>query len=362
MKKSLLVLVGLVLISGIIWTNLASKENDNTFIIKTLVPLTGQSASVAESVKEGITLAEDTLKLKYGDKFKIQLLDSGSDPATAISIYRQQIENKGDNQAILYTLSPIGKAITPLLDGKIFTFALAAVDGLAKPEKNIFQLSPKSIDIKQALERFIKKQKIKTISIVYPENDYGLENLKIVKGSIENCNGQVLNEIPYSATDFDFKIQAMKVVKSSPDMIFVIGVGNTYLNVLRDINSQEYKGILMSDWSFAIPYFYTAYPKLTNKVYFITPIPPKSFVEAYEKKYPGKAAWMLESGVFYDSILLTAEACSKTNCSADEMGKYISKITNYDGATGRFSFTPNGDITVDTQVSKIENGKIIPVE
>ncbi|MBP5344261.1 MAG: ABC transporter substrate-binding protein [Alphaproteobacteria bacterium] len=351
------------LVAGfIVYTNMQERKNkEDVFYIKALVPLTGQAASVADSVREGVELAKEEIASRYGNKFKVILLDSGSEPSTAISIYRQQIEGAGDNQALLYTLSPVGKAITPLLDGKTLTFALAAVEGLSNPEKNIFQLSPKSVDVKPALIKFIKEHNIKTVSVAYPGNDYGLENLNIVRSAVSENNGNVVQEIPYSNTDFDFRIQALKLAKQNPDMIFVIGVGNTYLNVLRDINAQEYKGILMSDWSFAIPHFYTAYPELTERVYMISPIPPKFFEDAYDLKYH-KPAWMLEAGVFYDSIVLTAEACMKTDCSANAMGKYVASIKNYDGAVGKYSFNPSGDITVEAKVSKIKDGKIVPVE
>ena len=357
--------LAVLVVIGVVGTNMYNQQkkssNTEVFKIKALVPLTGQAASVADSIREGIELAKDELNSRYGKKFEIVLLDSGSEPSTAVSIYRQQIESAGTNQAPLYTLSPVGKAITPILDGKILTFALAAVEGLANPEKNIFQLSPKSVDVKPALIDFIKKHNVKTVSVVYPGNDYGIENLNIVRSAISENGGKVVQEVPYSNTDFDFRIQALKLKKENADMIFVIGVGSTYLNVLRDINAQEYDGILMSDWSFAIPHFYTAYPELTERVYMISPIPPKFFEEAYQKKYH-KPAWMLEAGVFYDSIILTAEACEKTDCSADSMGKYISSIKNYNGAVGNYSFNSAGDITVKTAVSKMKDGRIVPVE
>lgn len=332
-----------------------------TFIIKALVPLTGRSASVADSTYAGIDLAKDELAARYGDRFNIVLLDSGSDPTTALSIYRQQIEGSGDNVALFYTLSAVGKAIKPVLNGDMLALSLTAVDGLSAPEKNLFQLAPKTADIKPALVDFIKKKNIKTVSIVYPGIDYGLENLRVMKSAIAETGGQVIEEIQYSETDLDFRIQAMKLVRKNPDMIFLVGMGNSYLSVLRDMNASGYKGIFLADWSFAIPHFYTAYPDLTERMYVASNVPPAFFEEAYHAKYD-KPAWLLQVGGVYDAAILIAEACSNTDCSANEMGKYMASLKDYNGAMGKYSMSPVGDIMVEAKISKIKDGRIVPIE
>ena len=362
MKKILIFIIFAVLFGFVIYFN-SQKSNTKTdvFTIKALVPLSGRAASVADSIRAGVELARDGLAKRYGNKFDVVLLDSGSDPTTALSIYKQQIEGRENNMALWWTLSPVGKAIKPLLKGNMLALSLTAADGLSDPGKNLFQLSPRTVDIKPALVDFIKKKNIKTVSVVYPGDTYGLENLHVVQAAVSEAGAQLVEKMQYSETDFDFRIQALKLKKKNPDMIFLVGIGNAYLSVLRDVYASEYTGILMADWTFSIPHFYTAYPKLTDRIYVMSTDLPKSFTDAYNAKYD-KPAWMLQVGGAYDAVMLIAQACANTDCSPDEMGKFIASLKDYEGAMGRYSMNPSGDITVDVTVSKIKDGKIYPAE
>lgn len=363
-KKILITICCILAFIGVVAYNANHDKmgsNQDHFVIKALVPLSGRAASVATSIRSGVDLAKDELAKRYGNRFEVVLLDSGSDPTTALSIYKQQIEGKEKNTGLWYTLSPVGKAIKPLLNGKMLTLSLTGADGLSDPNKNIFQLSPKTIDIKPTLIDFMKKKNIKTVSIVYPGDVYGLENFHVVKSAVLESGGQIIEQMQYSDTDFDFRIQALKLKTKNPDMIFVAGLGNAYSSVLRDIHASEYAGILMADWSFTIPHFYMAYPKLTERMYVISTIPPAFFEQAYNAKYD-KPAWLMQVGGAYDAVVLIAEACANTDCSADEMGKYVAGLKDYDGAMGKYSMSPVGDITVQAFVCKIKNGKIIPLE
>ena len=361
MKKILIVLAVLLFGFAIYFNIQKNNTKSDVFTIKALVPLSGRSASLADSTRAGIDLAKDELAKRYGNKFNVVMLDSGSDPTTALSIYKQQIEGTGDNVALFYTLSAVGKAIKPVLNGKILTLALTAVEGLSDPGKNLFQVAPKTVDTKSAIVDFIKKKNVKTVSVVYSGLDYGLENLHVMKAALKETGGQIIEEVQYSETDFDFRIQAMKLAKKNPDMIFVVGLGNAYLSVLRDINASEYTGILMADWSFAIPHFYMAYPDLTERMYVVSTTISDFFEEAYKARYD-KPAWLMQAAGAYDAVILIAEACTNTDCSADAMGKYIASLKDYNGAMGKYSMSPTGDIMVEAKIVKIKNGKIVPVE
>ena len=359
MKKFLWIL-GVVAVFAVIAFNAyrAKEDNKDVFTIKALVPLSGPLAIYADDFKKGLSVAEQEIKEKYGDKIKIELEDTAGNPTQALNIYHQKIEGN-KNQAVILTFSSNARALEPLLDGSIITVVTAtAVKDIAHKDKKLYQISLSLKDMLDATHNYLKDKNIRTASVIYIHDEFGLEGMNRFKDGFEKNGGKVLDEIPFSMTEMDLRLQILKALEKKPDMFYVIGYGRNYGNALNQLVSLGFKGLIMTDYSYTWPGFYEQNPELADYILTVTSVESDSF----KKKYKPMGMNVISIAPIHDIAVILADAYHNANGDVEKMAEYINSLKDYDGALGNLTIQERGDVHLPTQIVKIKNGENIPVE
>ena len=353
--------VGVALFLGIIGYNAYQneKKSEHTFIIHALAPLSGPFSVYAKEYKKAFDLAQKEIDTKYGaGKIKIEMEDSQGNPTTAVNIYQQKIKGN-KNRAMILLYSATAKALEPLMDGTMVSSVVAAtLPGIAKPEKHLYQITLTLKDMLASIHKYIEKKNIKTASVVYINDDYGVEGLRQFKAGFKALGGKIIDEIPYDVTERDVRLQILKAFEHNPEMFWVIGYGSNSYNILNQLVSLDYKGLIMTDYSYAWPGFYKMNPELAKYILTVSPVETEDF----QKKYKPLGMDVIGGAPILDSALVIAEAYMKCQGDVAKMDDYIMNLKDYNGAYGIWSMRPTGDIYLPTQVMRWGDGELVPVE
>ena len=353
--------VAIAIILGVIGYNAYQneKKSENVFVIHALMPISGPFSVYATDYKKGLELAQKEIDKKYGiGKVKIELEDSQGNPTTAVSIYQQKIMGN-KNRAMILVYSSTAKAIEPLMDGSTVSSVVAAtLPGVAKPEKHLYQITLTLKDMLASIHKYIEKKNIKTASVIYINDDYGTEGLRQFKVGFEKMGGKVIDEIPYNVTQSDLRLQILKAFQNNPEMFWVIGYGSNSYIILNQLVSLGYKGLIMTDYSYAWPGFYRQNPELANHILTVT----STETEDFKKNYKPLGMDVISMAHLYDSAMVIADAYMKFHGDVVQMGNYIEGLKDYSGTLGVWTMRPTGDIYLPTQVVHWVDGELVPVE
>ena len=359
MKKFLGLAVILVLFGVIALNAYREKEqHKDVFTIRALLPLSGPLAIYADDFKKGLSIAEQEIKEKYGDKIKIELENTAGNPTQALNIYRQKIEGN-KNQAIILTFSSNARALEPVLDGSMITVVTAtAIKDIANKDKKLYQISLSLKDMLDATHRYLKDKNIKTASIIYILDEFGLEGMTRFKEGFQQNGGKILDEIPFSMSEMDLRLQILKALEKNPEMFYVIGYGRNYGNALNQLVSLGFKGLIMTDYSYTWPGFYKQNPALADYILTVTSVESDSF----KKKYKPLDMNVISIAPIHDIAVILADAYHYANGDVNKMAEYINNLKDYDGALGNLTIQEKGDVHLPTQIVKIKDGKIVPID
>ena len=354
--------VAIALICGVVGYNAYQeklKSESGVFTIKAVIPLTGALSIYAGDLKKGLGLAQKEIDSKYGQgKVKIELEDSASNPTTVSNVYQQKIAG-GKNQAMIFIYSSTARALKPLLDGSVISVVTAAAgSNVADADKKLYQITLTLKDMMSSINAFVKKKGVKTASIMYSTDDYGLEGLTNFKEEFQKNGGKVFDEIPIGMTEADFRLQILKALQKNPEVFFVIGSGRSYFAAITQLVSLGYKGLIVTDYSATWPDFYQKNPEVTEHIYSVTSVESDNFQE----KYKPLGMNVLSIAPIYDISVILADAYMTTGGDVEKMAAYINNLKDYNGALGKLTMQPKGNVHLPTQMVTTRNGQLVPAE
>lgn len=383
MKKKLLLLVVIGLLS--VWLGACSGDSNNSNVIRigVVAELTGDIPAVGASCKNAAELAvkevNDAGGLEInGSKYRIELIikdNAGNADQTASAV--QQLISDQNVVAIIgpnasrYAIpaSEVAESGRVLLISPWSTNPKTTLDATTnEPKKFVFRAA--FIDPFQG--RVVAKFAYRTLktnkaAVLFDgDSEYNKGIAEYFKTTYEQNGGQVVAYETYKAGDKDFSAQLARIKAASPDVIFL---PNYYTEVPLQIQQAHRLGItvpfLGSDsWGTADLlklcgsecdgyYFSTHYAPDAA-----TPVSTK-FIEAYKNTYgavPDDVA-----ALTYDSFGLLWQALqSAGKADRQAVRDALASIPNYEGVTGTMTFVEgSGDPIKSAVILKIKEGKFV---
>lgn len=359
--KSIIGWVVAVFVAGfIIYSNMREqKENaaDQRHLVLILGAQTGPASPLTKYLHQGYDLALKDIQKEYGDIIRLQMEDSGGNPQKAITDFHK---NKRDNMTLIIELSPVTKAIQPLLDGTFLTVA-SGVDypKAAIPQKGIFRIYIDSASVMPVIMEQLQRRNLKRAGIFSFDDDSGLGFQTSFKNAFEKIGGEVVTIETFAMNQLDIRNQVYKALQANPEVIFVSGYGQTYISLFRILHEQGFKGLIVTPWAFTAP---DVYQQLTEdemkNVVIFAPHFNTTLTEAYNKH-----GHLTNIAYGYDALMLIANAYNMVQTGkASDMVSAMKKIKAYSGFAGNFQIKEDGNNTNDVIAYVIKDGKFIPAE
>jgi len=373
MNKKIIIavlLIAVVATAGyFIWKNKDVPEIPPNLSIKVgaILPLSGDVAVYGKGLQNGMDLALEEYKKQNKNSPDIQIIyeDSKADPKTAVTIFQKLMSVDKCNLITGGFSSSEALSIAPIAEQNkiVFISPTASAPTITNAGDYIFRTTPSDNFDGDVMARFaFNNLKLKTVSILFINNEYGQGIAKVFKERFEALGGKVPAEKSFNANSTDFKTQLSSIKSTNSDGLYVIAVSElgTILKQKTELGLKEKVltvGLAENPKVVEVagknsdPVFYS-YPsfQVTNE----NPV-VKSFVDNYKQKYTTEPDVLGAYG--YDLMNIIIKSLQNSNYDQSKLKDALYGIQNFQGVTGETSFDKNGDVIKTAGIKKIVDGK-----
>ena len=264
---------GLVLVIGAVLSVAAPAISvADTLRIGAILSLTGNSAANGQAMRDGIMLAVDEINKRggvSGNRIEIVVEDSKSDPKTAVDGFARMEKLPRPPLFYLSFLSSVGVALAPLADaGEVVLVGLvSSTVALTHGHEYVYRYWPLSQSDIPPILRILQDLKVKKLGILFSNEEYGIEEARLLKSGFEGAGGTVhVQSFELTDTVHTQQIEALK----GQDAIFLATLGANLTNAVRELRAVNFSGPILMPSSGASPDLFVA-PEMQG-VYLSAPI------------------------------------------------------------------------------------------
>ena len=217
----------------------------NTIKLAAVVELSGGGATSGTNFKNGVELAVKEINAAggiMGKKLELSINDTTTNPGVALALTKKAIDNDvfaifGPvfSGSIMVSMKESQKAEIPnwtggeaasiTLQGNPYVFRTSFTQATAMPK----------------IARYISDQaKIKNLSIIYVNNDFGKGGLDMIRKSLAGGTTKIVDEISTDAGQVDFSAAVLKAKNSGSDALFAYVNEDESARLLRELRKQGF--------------------------------------------------------------------------------------------------------------------------
>ena len=215
----------------------------DTIKIANIVELSGGGASAGTNFKNGVELAVKEINAAggiLGKKIQTITSDTQSNPGVAKGLTQKAVDDNvfaifGPvfSGSIMVSMAESRKAEIPNFTGG----EAASITTQGNPY--IFRTSFTQATAMPKVARYISDQaKLKTLAIIYVNNDFGKGGLDMIKKALEKSSTKIVSEISTDAGQVDFSAAVLKAKQSNADGVFAYSNEEESARILRELRKQ----------------------------------------------------------------------------------------------------------------------------
>jgi len=337
-------------------------EKKETLKIGVLLCQTGNCADWGQSALSGAQLAVEKINAEGGVLSKtIELIVEDSadsvSGAKAVSAF-QMLLAKNLNFYIGPSWSPAAVAIAPIAAKRpeiILITPSASAREFSRSAPNIFNLRLPEELATRLLARYAFNQGKRRAAIFSSQQHAESTQGRIFEDEFKKLGGEVTIRIEAIPTQAELKTEALKIIRSSPDVIFLINY-NQIETGIRDLKNLNYHGmkvaISLDDNRIA-----AAKGLFEGLVIGRAADPTEEFRNQFKSRFGQAPGLSAEGG--YDAVVSLVQAIKATG-SADNITKVRDHLQHgtYSGAIGSFSFDENREVVQAPVLFIVKDGKL----
>lgn len=357
-----------------------------------IFPLTGRFGNAGRRALDAALLSSKIFKQRSSSPWEIVSADSGGNPEKI----REAVSHLADDVNVIAIVAMSGTAEATVIaeeaqNRKVPLILITSREGVTQTGEYVFQHFLTATQQMEALIGYAqRKLNIGIFSVLYPQDDYGLEMVSIFRSKVKSIGGKIHQTVPYSKTDTDFSAQIKKLTGNRiGDAEQVSGTAeNSHERLSVDFealfipDSQQRVKMITSQ----LAYYNVRGVKLLGTSLWHSPDLVKSggeylegavfvdsffasgylpetndFVDVYYAAY-GREPGNIDA-LSYDTMEIVLKVLEKQNVTTrDEFLEALLDVRGFRGATGSVSFNGNRVAQKDAFILTVQNGKIVQVK
>ncbi len=334
--------------------------------------LSGAGAAYGEAITNGFKLARDEINAKGDLRIELIIEDSSGKQEQALAAAQKLINSDRVTAILGPTLSTEMKVVGPEADasGVPIMGTSNTAQGIPQIGKFVFRNSiPESQAIPASIGKAVKKYKIRKVALLYGNDDVFTKSGFDTMNEVSKKMGlDVVTVETFQKGQADYKAQLTKIKSLSPDAIFCSALYEEGAVILSQARKMGIRVPFVGGNGFNSPKVIEIAKEAAEGLIVATPWfgdkdDPKvqAFVAKYSKAFGKKPDQFAAQA--YDGLYVMAEAFRRAG-KADRgaVRDALAGIRDYDGVLGRFSFTEEGDVSMDPTVLVVRGGKFRPFE
>lgn len=368
-------LVCLAVFSGIN-ISLSTAAEDETVNFAFYGPLTGDAQQYGQTMKAATEIAVKHINENggvLGKQLTVDFFDDQNDPNEAVNV-ANNIVSSGKYSAVIGSFGTASvMAAAPIFEAaQLINYSPSASHAeLTSAGEYVFQNYITQAYESEAYADFLYNELgIKTIAIMYIDNDYGNNVEKLFKEKFEELGGEVVYSesfIPGQTNDFSPMLTAIKEKK--PDAYYPIAFYEDSTNIVQQANNLGLESQLILASNALTQATIDLGGENVEGAYLMNAYSPDIDNERFKKVYseyeeltdkPGDLYVMLA----YDVTDQIATAINEVSSLEDKeaIKNTLLNMKDYDGLAGEYSMSETGSALRTVFPIKIENGKFIKVK
>ncbi|WP_411878912.1 ABC transporter substrate-binding protein [Polaromonas sp. YR568] len=211
--------------------------------IANIVELSGGGATAGTNFKNGVELAVKEINASggiLGKKIQTTTTDTQSNPGIAKGLTQKAIDNDvfaifGPvfSGSIMVSMAESRRAEVPNFTGG----EASSITEQGNPY--VFRTSFTQADAMPKVARYINQQaKLKSIAIIYVNNDFGKGGLDAIKKALAKTDTKVVAEISSESGQVDFSAAVLRAKQSNADGLFAYSNEEESARLLRELRKQ----------------------------------------------------------------------------------------------------------------------------
>lgn len=312
-----------------------------------VLPLTGDGSSYGIAAAKGAKLAVDLFNRTRGSAPPVQWVveDSRADPAAAATAARKLVDVDRVGALIGDVTSAGTHAIVPIsARSKIPLISPAASDPALSGASPFFaRVWPSDTYEAQVLAKYAMSKGYKRIAAIYSNDDYGAGFFKVFSRIADKL---ILFSAAFPPNASDFRGVVTRVASQGADAILVVSLPERAKLLLTQLAEAKVNLPILATASIEDPQISSL--SLARNIAFASPAPVdagapvrRRFESEYHRTYRVAPGVLADTGYDAASLLIAAWGA---NPDPAAMMSWIKSRRDYDGASGRLSFTANGDV------------------
>jgi len=305
-------------------------------------------------------------KVIPGKTLRLQIEDTQSDPKQSATIAKKFADDPNIVAVIGDFSSSASLAAAPiLLSAKKVQLSPTASDPkFAATGDYMFSIvGSQKGEAPFLADMALKDMGSKNIGVMYINNDWGSVTKDIFVDSVKKNGGTIVEEIPYLATDKDFRASLTRLQAKKPDLMFVAGFYDQVSLMQKQRADLGWDVSVLCPSSCYSPLMIeqggqAAEGEKLAAVFFPTDPNPKvrAFVKAYQAaagQEPNQFA-----ALAYDAVQLLANTYAKTGTDSTKIRDgLVNFVSGYNGVTGEMKFNDERLVVKKYVPIQIKNGQ-----
>jgi len=364
----LVILVVIVAVIGLVSLNRTTKTGVNIGVIASL---TGPGAYFGEQFVNGLKIALNEVNENggiNGRQVNLIIEDSKTDNTTALTVAKKLVEVDGVKVILGDSWNGTTLTIMPYTNQKkvILISPNSSLD-IFTQDDYMFRLMPRTAELVKPLAKYVKESGAKTVAFARVTAAFTQEHYDDFKVEFEKLGGKVIADEQFTSPGLDVRSELTKIKPKNPDVIFDIHNSGPSIGLLiAQANQVGIKTKWISTWATENGALLKQYPKeLEGIVYPFMYSESDSVVSknfADKVRAGGKTADFFIASA-YDILNITAKTMIGASSSdTTKMKQYLLGIKDYDGASGKFGFDKNGDVSRTIVIKTVKDGKFVSAQ
>jgi ABC-type branched-subunit amino acid transport system substrate-binding protein len=355
MNKKWLFGIIIVLLAGVIAVSILSRKEENTLVIGSLLPLSGQVSAYGTMMQRGQLLALDEIKSKYDDSIKIAFFNTEHLKDVALSRLMEAKNNNIKYFVELFGSDQVEHCLDYAYNNNLFIFS--GVD--TKPELvekgkgNFARIMPSDADATKEIFLWIEEQNMKNVAILYVNDDWGEGLLNSALYNMSNSSLNLVGQFDINRNQQSFTSTVSKIKEKNPDALCLFIYPDDGGRFIKEAGRQNLKTGFYATENFTGNDMIKTAQNSAEGVKLIVPATSennpvhKQMVERYIEKYNEEPTIFALKG--YDAVLVLYDVLQKAkniaseNYTVDDVKRLITDNYRFYGATGNISFDKNGE-------------------
>lgn len=350
-----------------------------------LMPISGDLSVYGDRVIKGVKLALEEYNARLESEIQLVIVDSQGNPELAKNGLKLLVEQEQVIAIIGPLLSSVAYELAPLADEYRVCILTPTATGKDIPGGNKYffrNCLTNFLQGKAIASHAVNTLKLKHFGILYPDNQYGTELMKIFADEVERLGGQIEIIEFYEEGETDFRGQLRRINLIHPEALFVPGYPEEIVLIAPQLlfysvevkrNSEGESETAQNQGAIQLlgcdgwysEKVITHGGKYVEGAVFTTGFCKegkaphiRAFVEEYQRKY---GLWPdLLAAQAYDTTAIILQALEKCEqLDRESLRRMISEVKNFPGVTGLTSFSPSGEAIKDIPIIAIEKHKFI---